>query len=332
MYVNLCNFIPLNFNSYKIKHFFANFAFCWIMCNLNNIIIMKKIFVLISAALLSCCIAVAQDMETATNLAKEANEALMGGDFKAAIEKFKAAVEAVGDSAEESAAELVASCKTGQVQAQNAYSQSLYKSGNLEGAISEAEATIALASEYGEDAIKEKAEKFKTQLHQAIAGAKIKAASAEKDPAAKGAAYKAALDHLDSVLASEPENGNAFLQKGQVFNALGQKDNAIEAFLKAKEFGKADQANKQLSNLYLKSAQALNKAGKFKEAVAEALKSAEALPNANAYKIAGIASQKAGDIASAAAYLEKYLEISPNAADAPQMKAAVDAFKAQLKK
>ena len=46
------------------------------MCNLNNIIIMKKIFVLISAALLSCCIAVAQDMETATNLAKEANEAL----------------------------------------------------------------------------------------------------------------------------------------------------------------------------------------------------------------------------------------------------------------
>ena len=33
----------------------------------------------------------------------------------------------------------------------------------------------------------------------------------------------------------------------------------------------------------------MNKAGKFKEAVAEALKSAEALPNANAYKIAGIA-------------------------------------------
>ena len=163
MYVNLCNFIPLNFNSYKIKHFFANFAFRWIMCNLKYIIIMKKIFVLISAALLSCCIAVAQDMETATNLAKEANEALMGGDFKVAMEKFKAAVEAVGDSAEESAAELVASCKTGQVQAQNAYSQSLYKSGNLEGAISEAEATIALASEYGEDEIKEKAEKFKTQ-------------------------------------------------------------------------------------------------------------------------------------------------------------------------
>lgn len=293
---------------------------------------MKKFIVLVSAALLSMGIASAQDFEKATNMAKEANEALVNGDFQTAADTFKAALQETEGCTEEGVDVLVASCKKGYVLAQNGYAQALYKKGELDAAIAQAEVTIAAAKENGEDEIAQKAESFKFQLHQAVANAKMKAAGAAADAAGKAAAYKEALVHLEAVLEKDAENGKAYLQKGQILNALGKKDDAIAAFTKASELGLGDQANKQLSTIFLKEAQALNKAQNFKGAVEAALKSAEYLPNANAYKIAGIASQKAGDIAGAAEYLQKYLDINPGAADAAQMKAAVEAFKAQLKK
>lgn len=293
---------------------------------------MKKLIVLVSAVIASATIAFAQDLEKASNLAKEANESLVNGDFKPAIDSFKAAWDEAAASTEEVAAELVATCKKGYTMANNALANAYAKEGKLEEAIEQYVATAKIAVETGEEEIAQKAEEKVDQLHQAIAGAKMKAASAAKDAAAKAEEYKAALEHLEAVLAKNPEMGKLVLQKGQVLNALGKKEAAIEAFEKAAGLGQEANANKQLSTIYLKDANALNKAQKYKEAVEAALKSASYAPSANAYKIAGIASQKAGDIKGAMENLQKYLEIAPDAADAAQMKAAIEAFKAQLNK
>lgn len=292
---------------------------------------MKKVIVLVSAALLSMGIASAQDFEKATNLAKEANEALVNGDFKLASENFKAAAAEAAACAEDDAQELVATCKKGYTQAQNAYAQALYKAGQLEEAIQQAGETVKVAAENGEEEIKEKAQAFKLQLHQAYANAKMKAAQKEQDAAAKVSAYKAALENLDEVLENNPAAAKVVLQKGQVLSALGKKEEAVAAFEKAKELGEADAANKQLSTIYLKEAQGFMKAQKYKEAVASALKSADYLPSANAYKIAGISAGKAQDYKAAVANLEKYLQMDPAAKDAEAMKAAIAGYKPLIK-
>lgn len=293
---------------------------------------MKKIFVFVSAAIISMGIACAQDFEKATNLAKEGNEALTSGDFTKAIESFKAAAVEAEQCTEEGVADLVANCKKGFVMAQNAYSQALYKAGQLEDAVAQAVETIKVAAENGEEEIGQKAAAFKLQLHQAIANAKMKAAGSAADAAEKAVAYKAALENLKEVIAATPDNAKAYLQQGQIYNALGQKEAAIDSYVKAKELGAEEQANKQLSNIYLKEAQAFSKAQKYNDAIASALKSAEYQANGNAYKIAGISAGKANDFKGAVEYLEKYLELTPNAKDAEQMKAAIAAYKAQLNK
>ena len=74
------------------------------------------------------------------------------------------------------------------------------------------------------------------------------------------------------------------------------------------------------------------KAKDFKGAVTAALKSNEYLESATAYKIAGTASNALKDIPAAEKYLSKYLELAPDAKDAEQIKAAVAALRAALKK
>lgn len=281
---------------------------------------MKKIFVILSVSLLSASVAFAQDFAKATELAKQANEALVGGDVASAIENFKAAAAEAAQCTEAEAAELVNTCKQGITRAYYKASNDLLEAGNLDAALAKLQETIAVAKEYVDDEIVEKAIEKKYQVFQVIANGAIKAKEFAK-----------AAQNLDSVLVNNPANGNAYLQKGQVLAALGQIDAAEEAFLKAKENGMESAANKQLSTIFLKQASAKLKANDFAAAVAAAKKSIEFVESANAYKIAGIASQKAKDLKAAAEYLGKYLELSPNAADAAQIKAAVDAIKAQIK-
>jgi len=291
---------------------------------------MKKSIV-IALALLCGSIAFAQDFSKATELAKQANEALVNGDFATAANNFKAALDQAAQCSEAEAAELAENCKKGIAQSFWAESNSLVEKADFEGAIAKLGETVKVAEEYGETEIVEKAEEMVFQLNQKLAGVKIKAAGAEKDPAAKKAIFEEAITYLDAVLAKDPENAKSYLQKGQVLTALSQKDAAIAAFEKAKELGEEAAANKQLSNIYVKEANALNSAGKLKEAVAAAVKSNEYAENANAYLIAGLASNKLKDLKAAKTYLSKYLELAPDAKNAAQIKAAVDAISAQIK-
>lgn len=290
---------------------------------------MKKVFAILSVVLLSAGIASAQNFETATGKAKEANEALLAGNAQDALKGFQEAMTEAANCSEEGAAELVESCKQGITLAQNKIANDLIDEGKLKEAVEQLDQNIKTAEELGMEEAKQKASEKKQQLFQAIANSEMKAAAGAADAAEKVAHFKEALSYLDKVIENAPDNAKAWLQKGQICSAIGQKAAAIEAFMKAKELGLEKDANKQLSTIYLKEASANLKAGKYKEAVEAALKSAEISPSANAYKIAGVASQKAGDIKGAVEYLSKYLEINPND---PQIKAAVDALKAQLKK
>ncbi len=293
---------------------------------------MKKIALLITAALAGFAIAGAQDFQKATELAKQANEALTGGNAQTAIENFQAAAAEASQCTEEGAAGLVENCKKGLAQSYYSYANSLIEEGKLAEAIGQLVSAAKTATEIEETELAEKAEEKTTQLHQAIANAKIKAAGLEKDAAAKLATYKEAVEHLDEVIAKDAENAKAFLQKGQVLSAINDKAQAVESYMKAAELGMADAANKQLSTIFVKEAASKLKAKDFKGAVTAALKSNEYLESATAYKIAGTASNALKDIPAAEKYLSKYLELAPDAKDAEQIKAAVAALRAALKK
>lgn len=288
---------------------------------------MKKIVLFLSAMALSAGIASAQDITKAGEKAQAAIEALNNGDFAGAISGFEAAIAEASESVDEGAAELVNNCKMGVLRAMNSVAGAAIEAGNMTEALAKLDDVIAKAKEYEDEEAAQKAADKKLQVMQASANAEIKAASAEKDPAAKKAHFEQALGLLEQLLAQKEGDSKLLMQKGQVLAALNKTNDAIETYLAAKEAG-ATGVDDKIANIYVKMAQGYSKAQKYADAVSAALKSIEYKPSANAYKIAGIASQKAGKAADAVTYLTKYLEINPGDA---QIKTAVEAIKAQMK-
>ena len=80
--------------------------------------------------------------------------------------------------------------------------------------------------------------------------------------------------------------------------------------------GKADQANKLLSNLFLKKGQALLKENKGADAIKAFEEANSYVENANAYKLIASANTKLGKTKAAIDAYKKYLEIDPNVKDA----------------
>ena len=162
---------------------------------------------------------------------------------------------------------------------------------------------------------KNKAEK--SALKTAIK--KFEASLAEGDHAVAEAAYKQALE-LDAA------NGMAYFRLGQALQQQNKVEEAEAAYVQAAANGQEKNANKQLSNMFVKLAQAANKAKKYQETIDYAAKSNQYLENANAYRFAAGASQQLGKNADCIANYEKYLELSPNAKDAAGVKFTIAAL------
>lgn len=290
---------------------------------------MKRTILVISALILSAGISFAQSLESATQKATDANNALMAGDTQTAIDTFKAALEEASKCTEEAAAELVESCKKGIVSANYNGANNLISENKLAEAIDALKNTIAAATEYCNEEMAAKAAEKKIQVHQQIANLSMKAAQGAADAAAKAESFKTALANLEEVIAAEPQNGKAIFQKGQVLASLGKNADAEAAFLAAKENGMEKEANKQLSNMYTKIASAKYKAGDMKACIEAAAKANSFLENANAYKMAGNAAYKSQNFKAAVENLSKYLEMSPNAKDKDAMQKVIDFCKAQ---
>lgn len=265
---------------------------------------MKKILLTLAAVILSAGLIYAQDMAQATETAKMANEALGSGDKALALTGFQEALTQALACGEDGA-ELVATCKGVIPNIMLSIAKDCIKGGEYDNALAKLDEAIAKAKEYGADEIVDEATTLIPQTIVTKANGLLK----EKNFAGAADEYKKALD-LD------PTNGNTALRLGQALAGTGKVEDAIAAFEQAAANGQEELAHKQISNIYLKKAAAALKGKNYADAVANAEKVGAYGENAQAYLIAGQASQQLGKNNDAIKNFEKYLELAPTAKNA----------------
>ena len=269
---------------------------------------MKKIVMLFAAAAMTVSVAFAQDINAVAEIYNNGAMELEMGNKEAAIQYFQTAIteaEALG----EAGAEIIENCKMTIPIVMISLANDFIDADNYDAAMEWLTKAEEAANLYGDADKAADAAAKKAQVLMKKASELLKA----KD-------YANAIVAYEQIMAADPTNGRAALQMGQAYNASGNQQKAEEAFAIAAANGQEKQANKQLSNLYVKKASAALKAKNSQEAYDFAMKSNEYLENANAYKIAGQCAMALGKTAEGLPLLEKYLELSPNAKDANQMK------------
>ena len=268
---------------------------------------MKKIFLLIAAALMTAGVASAQDINEATTNYNNGATELQMGNLEAAVTYFQTALQ-MGEALGEEAAELVANCKSAICSVTLAMAKELYNSKDFAAAVEAFNKAKEVAETYGDAEMAAEAEDLAAQAHKLQYNTAGTAAMRAKD-------YPTAIEAFTKVLELDPSNGNAALQLGQAYYRSNQFDSAVEALTKAQENGQDKNAVKLLSQVYLKKAQADIKAKNYTSALENCAKSNEYVESANAYKLAASASQQLGNNKDVIANYEKYLELSPNAKD-----------------
>ena len=269
---------------------------------------MKQIFLFFAAAVMTAGVMSAQDINQATESYNNGAMELQMGNNAAAIENFQTAL-TMGEALGEEGAELVANCKKAICSAYLSMAKDLYNAKDFEGAVTAFQQTKEVAEGYGEAEIAAEAAKLIGQTEMLQYNTAGKAAMKAKD-------YATAIANFSKVLEMDPTNGGVAVQLGQAYMRAGQLDESIATLETAKANGEEEDASKLLSNIYLKKAQAANKAKKYQEVIDFATKSNEALENGNAYKLSASALQKLGKNDECIAAYEKYLEVTPNAKDA----------------
>ena len=250
----------------------------------------------------------AQDINQATEAYNNGAMELQMGNTTAAIENFQTAL-TMGEALGEEGAELVANCKKAICSATLSHAKDLYNAKDFDNAIAAFKQAKDAAEAYGEAEIAAEAADLIGQTEMVKYNTDGKAAMRAKD-------YPTAIANFTKVLEMDPTNGGVAVQLGQAYMRAGQLDESIAALEVAKANGEEENASKLLSNIYLKKAQASNKAKKYQEVIDFAAKSNEALENGNAYKLSASALQKLGKNDECIAAYEKYLEVTPNAKDA----------------
>lgn len=279
---------------------------------------MKKIFSFLAAALMAAGVASAQDINKAIELANNGNEAFQMGEYQLAVDAFTQSL-AIAEGLGEAGAEHANTCKTALGAIYLANSKNLIKSSDFAGALTKLDETIAVAQKYNLSDIAEDAKSLIPNVYMAQGNAALKA----KDMANAISAYT-------KVTELNPANGDAYLRLGRALAATGKVNEAVAAYETAAANGEEADAKKQLSNLYLKMAQACAKAKDNAGTINNALKANEYLENANAYKLAASAAQKMGNNAQCIEFYEKYLAAKPNAKDAAGVTFTIAALYQQL--
>ena len=269
---------------------------------------MKKIAMLFAAAAMTVSVAFAQDINAVAEIYNNGAMELEMGNKESAIGYFQTAIteaEALG----EAGVEIITNCQMMIPAVMISLANDFIEAEDYDTAMDWLTKAEEAANLYGDVEKAADAAAKKTQVLMKKGGELVKA----KD-------YANAIVVYEQIMALDPDNGRAALTMGQAYAATGNTEKAEEAYAIAAANGQEKQANKQLSNLYVKKASAALKAKNAQEAYDFAVKSNEYLENANAYKIAGQCAMTLGKAAEGLPLLEKYLELSPNAKDANQMK------------
>lgn len=278
---------------------------------------MKKIFLLF-AAVMAAGVMSAQDINKAIELANNGNEAFQMGEYGLAIDAFKSSL-AIAEGLGEAGAEHAATCKTAICNIHLANAKNLLKAADYDGALAKLNETITVAEGYGAAETVADASSLIPNVYMAKGNASLKA----KDMADAIASYT-------KVTELNPANGDAYLRLGRALAASGKVDEAVAAYESAAANGEEADAKKQLSNLFLKMAQAKTKVKDYQGAIDNALKANSYLENANAYKIAASSAQKMGNNAQCIEFYEKYLAVKPNAKDAAGVTFTIAALYQQM--
>lgn len=268
---------------------------------------MKKFIITLAAVLFGVSAAFAQDLATVTETYNNGATALSEGNKEAALAAFKEALEgatALGAEGEE----IAGNCKNYIPEIQFSIAKELVNNQDYDKAVAELNKTVELATSFGNE---ETALSAKDLIPQVLMQ-KGNSLLGDKDFAGAAGVYK-------SLLGVDPTNGVAALRLGAALNSIGDKDAAVEAFRTAIANGQEEQASKQISNIFLKSAAGLLKAKNYAAAVEEALKVNEFGENPKAFQIAAQASQMLKKNSDAIGYFEKYLELAPKAGNAAQI-------------
>lgn len=268
---------------------------------------MKRILMLIATVLVATSVANAQDLTSVKEAYNEGAQKLDMGDKQAALDQF-IIVLADAETLGEDAIEVTEQCKIMIPQLMISIAKDNIKDNLYDDAITLLEKAAETAGAYGNIEKAAEADALANQVFMQKANNFLNA----KD-------FANAITVYEQIMAKDSTNAMAALRLGQCYASTGNTDKAEEALNIAAANGQEKQANKLLSNIYIKKAQACYKAKNHQEAFDLALKSNEYLENANAYKIAGQAAFGLGKDAEALPYLEKYVELSPNAKDAKQM-------------
>lgn len=279
---------------------------------------MKKIFLLFAAAFMTAGVVSAQDINKAIELANNGNEAFQMGEFGLAIDAFKSSL-AIAEGLGEEGAEHANTCKTAICNIHLANAKNLLKAADYDGALAKLNETITVAEGYGAAETVADASALIPNVYMAKGNSALKA----KDMANAIASYT-------KVTELNPANGDAYLRLGRALAATGKVNEAVAAYESAAANGEEADAKKQLSNLFLKMAQAKTKVKDYQGAIDNALKANSFLENANAYKIAASSAQKMGNNAQCIEFYEKYLVVKPNAKDAAGVTFTIAALYQQM--
>ena len=267
---------------------------------------MKKFWIALAALALSAAAASAQDYNAAIDSFNAGAQALEVNKVEA-LAQFRSALAQFEACQEEEAAEMIAKCKEIIPSTLLSIAKEQINDADYDAALITLDQTAATAKEYGAEAVAADAAELVTNTYLRKGSSLLK----EKDFAGAAAA-------LQEVVGREPGNGQAQLLLGQALLQDGKLEDATLALESANALGKT-QALKLLSNAYLKQGQSLLKAGKLDECVASLEKSNSYIPSANAFKLMASAFTKGNKSAQAIDAYKKYLEVDPNAKDAPDI-------------
>ena len=269
---------------------------------------MKKIILAMAAFACSMSLMTAQDLATATATYNSGAEALTMGNKTSALEYFQKALtmaEALGDEG----ADVVANCKSAIPSVILSIGKEFYNNKDFSNAKAKFVEAAEVAKKYGNQEVTAEVESLLPTVGKRIALAKVNDAMKTKDIAGVLAGYEEAM-------AIDTTDANTALKYGQFLGNAGKFDDAVKYLELAARHGQEGNATAVLATTFLKKAAAQLKAGKYADAVTFAEKAISYKENAQAYLIAGQASQKANKNADAIANFEKYLEAAPTAKNA----------------
>ena len=279
---------------------------------------MKKVIATLATLVVALGAAFAQDLAAVTELYNAGAEAI-SANKESALKSFEEALklaEALGDEGQE----IAANCKNIIPNLKLSMAKDLVKASQFDEAVAALVDVEKVAEAYEALDVLDEAKTLIPQIKMSKANNLYKA----KEFDAAAAAFQEILD-------ADPTNGNAAFYKGAALVGAGKNAEAIAAFEQAAANGQAANANKQIGNLYLKEAANDLKAKKYADAVAAAAKVNDYTENAQAWQIAGQASQLAGKNNDAIKYFEKYLEAAPTANNAGQIAFTLGALYQQAK-